>query len=56
LFILNRVKNMEEKIKLIKGDMKDLYMMLSFKGHYDIHHLQTRNPELYKEVMGNDTG
>lgn len=43
---------MEEKTKLIKGDMKDLYMMLSFKGLYDIYHLEKRNPEIYKEIMG----
>ncbi len=40
-----------EKTKLIKGDMKDLYMMLSFKGLYNIHDLKKRDGELYKEIM-----
>jgi hypothetical protein len=39
-------------VKLIENNIKNLYMLLSFKGDFDIHHLKKRNPEMYKEIMG----
>lgn len=40
--------------KLIETNVKNLYMILSFKGDFDIHHLEKRHPEIYKEIMENE--
>lgn len=38
-------------LKLIENDVKNLYMLLSFRGDFDIHRLKERDPDLYEEIM-----
>jgi len=40
--------------KIIENEIKNLYMLLSFKGDFDIHRLKERHPDLYKEIMQED--
>ena len=42
---------MEKETKIIENKVKNLYMMLSFKGDFDIHRLKERHPEMYEEIM-----
>jgi hypothetical protein len=41
-----------QRVKLIEVNLKNMYMLLSAKGLYDIHKLKERQPELYDEIMG----
>ena len=45
-------KATEKRIKLIENNIKNLYMMMSAKGDFDIHSLKERDPKLYAEIMG----
>jgi len=38
-------------MQIIENNIKNLYMMMSFKGDFDIHRLKDRNPDLYEEIM-----
>lgn len=40
-----------QRVKLIEMNLKNMYMLLSAKGLYDIHKLKERQPELYEEIM-----
>jgi len=42
---------MSKKVELIKNNLKNLYMILSFRGDFDIHRLKKRHPKMYKEIM-----
>jgi hypothetical protein len=42
----------KSKVSLFEPNLKNIYLMMSFKGDFDIHDLKKRHPEMYKEITG----
>lgn len=56
-----RLMSEEEKKEFLKemkkydrteNNIKNLYMLMSFKGDFDIYRLKERHPEMYEEIIG----